>query len=321
VTFQWPLALLALLAIPIAIAGYVVFDRRRRRSAAQFATPSLFPNVVAQKPGRLRHLPVAALLLAMTAVLVGVARPHATLSEPREEATVLLALDISRSMTATDVRPTRLAAARDAARRFLAQVPETFRVGIVTFADRAQVALPPTDDRETVLTGLETIVSGEGTALGEAVVLALRAAGRVPGAEPGERPPASILIISDGAQTQGQITPPQAAMRARAAGVPVYAISVGTPNGIVERQLPGGFTERIRVPPDPTALRQLARGSGGEFFAVADDERLRRVYEELGSRLGTREHEAEITVAFAGAGMGLMLVAGALSTFLFRRLP
>jgi Ca-activated chloride channel homolog len=321
VTFQWPLALLALLAIPVAIGAYAVFDRRRRRDAARFATPSLFPNVVAQKPGRLRHLPVAALLLAMTAVLVGVARPHATLSEPREEATVLLALDISRSMTAADVRPTRLAAARDAARRFLAQVPETFRVGIVTFADRAQVALPPTDDRDTVLTGLETIVSGEGTALGEAVVLALRAARRVPGAEPGERPPASILIISDGAQTQGTITPPQAAMRARAAGVPVYAISVGTPNGIVERQLPGGYTERIRVPPDPTALRQLARGSGGEFFAVADDERLRSVYEELGSRLGSREREAEITVAFAGAGMGLMLVAGALSTFLFRRLP
>jgi Ca-activated chloride channel family protein len=321
VTFQWPLALLLLLAIPVAIGAYVVFDRRRRRTVARFSAPSLFPNVVARKPGRLRHLPVAALALAMTAVLVGVARPHATLSEPREEATVLLALDISRSMTAKDVQPTRLAAARDAARRFLEQVPETFRVGIVTFADRAQVALPPTDDRDTVLTGLETIVSGEGTALGEAVVLALRAARRVPGAEPGERPPASILIISDGAQTQGQVTPQQAAMRARAAGVPVYAISVGTPNGIVERQLPGGFTERIRVPPDPTALRQLARGSGGEFFAVADDERLRRVYEELGSRLGTREREAEVTVAFAGAGMGLMLVAGALSTFLFRRLP
>jgi Ca-activated chloride channel homolog len=321
VTFQWPLALLLLLAIPVAIGAYLVFARRRRRTAARFSAPSLFPNVVARKPGRLRHLPAAALALAMTAVLVGVARPHATLSEPREEATVVLALDISRSMTATDVQPTRLAAAQDAARRFLEQVPETFRVGIVTFADRAQVALPPTDDRETVLTGLETIVSGEGTALGEAVVLALRAARRVPGAEPGERPPASILIISDGAQTQGQVTPQQAARRARAAGVPVHAISVGTPNGIVERQLPGGFTERIRVPPDPTALRLLARGSGGEFFAVADDERLRRVYEELGSRLGTREREAEITVAFAGAGMGLMLVAGALSTFLFRRLP
>jgi Ca-activated chloride channel family protein len=224
-------------------------------------------------------------------------------------------------MTAVDVQPTRLAAAQDAARRFLAQVPETFRVGVVTFADRAQVALPPTDDRDTVLTALETVSAGEGTALGEAVVLALRAARRVPGTERTEPPPASILLISDGAQTQGEVTPAQAAARARNARVPVYTISLGTPNGIVQRQLPGGFTERIRVPPDPSTLRQLARASGGEFFAAADDERLRSVYEELGSRLGTREREAEITVAFAGAGMGLLLVAGALSTFLFRRLP
>ena len=164
-------------------------------------------------------------------------------------------------------------------------------------------------------------MSGEGTALGEAVALALRAARRVPAAERAEPPPASILLISDGAQTQGEVTPAQAAALARRARVPVYTISLGTPDGIVERQLPGGFTERVRVPPDPTALRQLARGSGGEFFAVADDERLQRVYEELGSRLGSREREAEITVAFAGAGMGFLLAAGALSTFLFRRLP
>ena len=235
----------------------------------------------------------------------------------------MLAIDISRSMTATDVRPTRLAAAQDAARRFLEKVPETFRVGIVTFADRAQVAVPPTDDRNTVRAGLETIFSGEGTALGEAVVLGLRAAQRVPRAdgEQAEPPPASILLISDGAQTQGEITPAQAAARARAAHVPVFTISLGTADGVVERQLPGGFTERIRVPPDPDSLRQLAAGTGGEFFVAADDERLRTVYEELGSRLGTRDKEAEITVAFAGAGMGLMLLAGALSTILFRRLP
>jgi Ca-activated chloride channel homolog len=323
VTFQWPLALLALLAVPVAVAVYVVLDRRRRGDKARFATPSLFPNVVARAPGRLRHLPAAALALAVTAVLVGVARPHATVSEPREEATVMLAIDISRSMTATDVRPTRLAAAQDAARRFLSEVPETFRVGIVTFADRAQVAVPPTHDRDTVRAGLETIFSGEGTALGEAVVLALRAAQRVPRADTEQRepPPASILLISDGAQTQGEVTPAQAAVLARRARVPVFTISVGTPEGVVERQLPGGFTERIRVPPDPSALRQLASGTAGEFFAAPDDERLRRVYEELGTRLGTREKEAEITVAFAGAGMGLLLLAGALSTMLFRRLP
>jgi Ca-activated chloride channel family protein len=176
-----------------------------------------------------------------------------------------------------------------------------------------------------VRASLETVVSGEGTALGEAVVLALRAAQRVPRGEQSEQagkpPPASVLLISDGAQTQGQITPAQAATRARDAGVPVYTISLGTPDGVVERQLPGGFTERVRVPPDPASLRQLAAGSGGEYFPAPDENQLKRVYEELGSRLGTRERDAEITVAFAAAGMAFLLAAGALSTFMLRRLP
>jgi Ca-activated chloride channel family protein len=130
-----------------------------------------------------------------------------------------------------------------------------------------------------------------------------------------------VLLISDGAQTQGRVTPQQAARRARAARIPVYTISLGTPDGVVERELPGGFTERIRVPPDPTALRQIAVISRGELFTAPNDERLRTVYEELGSRLGERRKEAEITVAFAGAGLTLALLAGALSTLLFRRLP
>ncbi len=159
-------------------------------------------------------------------------------------------------------------------------------------------------------------------ALGEAIMLSLQAARQVPGAEPGDPPPpASVLLISDGAQTQGRLTPVGAARRARAAGIPVYTISLGTPDGIVERQLPGGYTERVRVPPDPTALRQVALTSGGELFTAADEEHLRRVYDELGSRLGSREKDAEITVAFAGAGLVLLLLAGGLSTALFRRLP
>jgi Ca-activated chloride channel family protein len=322
VSFQWPLALLALVLVPLAAVAYVLFDRRRRGEAARFATPALFPNVVARAPGRFRHVPVAVVLLALTALLVGVARPHATLSKPREEATVILAIDVSRSMTAADVRPTRLAAARDAALRFLEKVPDAFRVGVVAFADRARVVAPPTDDRAVVEAALGQAQSGEGTALGEAIQLSLRAARRVRGAEPGaEPPPASVLLISDGAQTQGEVTPQQAARRARQVGIPVYTISLGTPNGIVTRQLPGGYTERVRVPPDPRALQQVAATSGGEFFTATDDERLRRVYEELGSRLGSRDEDVEITVAFAGAGMALFLLAGTLSTLLFRRLP
>lgn len=325
-TFEWPLGLVALLAVPLAVILYVLLDRRRSEEIARFATPALYPAVVARAPGRLRHLPAAALLVGLAAMLVGVARPHATISVPREEATVVLAIDVSRSMTATDVQPSRLRAAQAAAARFVEQVPERFRIGVVAFADRANVVAPPTDDRDVVRAALGQVSAGEGTALGEAIQLSLQAARSVSAGDGGGRqreppPPASVLLISDGAQTQGRVTPVQAARRARAARIPVYTVSLGTSEGIVERTLTGGFTERIRVPPDPAALRQVAVLSRGEFFTAPDDERLRRVYEELGSRLGHRNKEAEITVAFAGAGLGLALVAGALSTLLFRRVP
>ena len=320
-SFDWPIGLLALVALPVAVGAYFALDRRRAGDAARFSTPALFPNVVARAPGRLRHLPAAVLLLGVAALLTGFARPHANISVKREEATVVLALDVSRSMTATDVPPTRLAAAQAAARQFLETIPARFRVAVVTFATRAHVATPATANREVASEALSEIRSGEGTALGEAIQLSLRAIRSASADGSPEPPPASILLISDGAQTQGQVTPLQAARRARTAGVPVSTILIGTPNGVVERPLPGGYRERTRVPPDPAALRQVATTSGGEFFQVVDEARLRSVYEELGSRLGHHTKRTEITVAFAGAGMTLFVVAGALSMFLLRRLP
>ena len=320
-SFQWPLALLALAIVPLAAAAYWWTDRRRKaEDAAAFASPALYPNVVGHAPGRLRHVPVAILLLAVAALVTGFARPHATRSVKRNEATVVLAVDVSRSMTAADVKPTRLAAAGKAIDRFLHVVPESLRVGVVTFATRAQVIAPPTHDRELVRAALAQARAGEGTALGDAITLALRSAQRVRG-ETGEPPPASILVISDGAQTQGTITPVAAARRARGLHVPVFTVVIGTPNGVVERTLPGGFTERTRVPPDPGALRQVASTSGGESFTVADDSALKRVYAELGTRLGHENKQAEVTAAFAGLGMVLLLAAGAFSALVFRRLP
>ena len=320
-TFQWPLALLALLLVPAAAFAYVLLDRRRRESdAAQFASPAIFPNVVGKSPGRMRHLPVAILLVAVAALVTGFARPHATRSVKRNEATVMLAVDVSRSMTATDVKPTRLAAAGDAIQRFLKVVPDSLRVGVVTFADRAAVVAPPSHDRKVVQDALREAQPGEGTALGEALTLALRSARSVRD-DNNQPPPASILVISDGAQTQGTITPQAAARRAKAVGVPIYSVVIGTPDGVVTRKLTGGYTERVRVPPDPQALRDVARDSGGQAFTVADDGNLKRVYEELGKRLGHERKQAEVTAAFAGAGMLLLLASGALSAALFRRLP
>ena len=172
--FDWPLALAALAVLPVMVALYVDRDRRRVASQAEFGNPDLLPNVVDRSPGRLRYLPPLTLLVALVFMIVGVARPHATVSVPREEATIVLALDVSRSMKAKDVEPTRLDAARVAAKTFLDQVPEKFRVGVVSFATRAAVGVAPTQDRALVTTALDTLKPGEGTAIGDAVALSVR---------------------------------------------------------------------------------------------------------------------------------------------------
>lgn len=324
-SFEWPLALLALLVLPLAVAGYIVLERRRTRTAAAFAAPALLPAIAPRSPGRRRYVPVLLLLAALATMLVGLARPHAVFSQPREEATVVLALDISFSMAADDVFPTRLAAARGAVTTFLRNVPERFRVAVVAFETRANVVSPPTADRDVTRAAVGTLELGEGTAIGEALALGVRVA-RTVQPEDEERgdveaPPAAILLLSDGAQTQGQVTPAQAAQQARRAGIPVFAVALGTDEGVVERQLPGGLTERIRVPPDPQTLRRVALTTGGQFFEAPTAEQLRAVYEDLGSRLGTRREEREVTAAFAGGGALVLLAASALSALWFRRVP
>jgi Ca-activated chloride channel family protein len=318
VTFTWPLALIALAAIPVLVAFYIDRDRRRVASQAEFANPDLMPNMVDREPGRLRYLPPLIMLVALVFLIVGVARPHATVNVPREEATVIIAMDVSRSMKANDVEPTRLDAARTASKTFLDEVPEKFRVGVVSFATRAAVGVAPTEDRELVVTALDTLAPGEGTAIGDAVALALRV-GQPEGNA--ERPPRAIVVFSDGARDGGRVEPVDAAQQARRQGIPVHTVLVGTPDGVVEEELTGGFRRIIRVPPNPQTLEQVASTSGGTFFQAPSAEGLRQVYEELGSRLGTREEDREITDVFAAIAVALLLIAGTTSVLLFRRIP
>jgi len=318
-SFTWPLVLISLAAVPVLVALYIDRDRRRVASQAEFGNPDLLPNVVDREPGRLRYLPPLIMLVALVFLIVGVARPHATVSVPREEATIVLAMDVSRSMKATDVEPTRLDAARTAAKTFLDEVPERFRVGVVSFATRAAVGVAPTEDRELVVTALDTLTPGEGTAIGDAVALSLRVG--QPQEEGAEVPPRAVVLLSDGARDGGQVEPAEAAQQAKQRGVPVYTVLVGTPDGVVEEQLTGGFRRIIRVPPNPETLEQVAVTSGGTFFQAADAEGLSRVYEELGSRLGTREQDREITDLFAAIAGALILVAATISALLFRRVP
>ena len=319
-SFGLPLALIGLVALPVLAALYVLRERSRERFAARWGAPALLPNLVARAPGLRRHFPVALLLVALGALVVGVARPHAVVSVPREEATVLLAIDVSRSMGATDVLPSRLGAAQIAANEFVDKVPKKFRIGVISFATRAQVAVAPTDDRDLVHAAIGSLRPGEGTAIGDAVLLAALL-GQRQRASDGTLPPTSVLLISDGARDGGRTAPRTAAQRARALRTPVYSILLGTPNGAVEHQLPGGYTEIIRVPPSPATLQLIARTSGGQFFTASNDKRLREVYDQLRSRIGHKRVTREITDFFAGGGALLLLGGGTLSAFWFRRVP
>ena len=319
-TFAWPLMLLALLAVPLAVAGYVLLERRRERQAAIFASPALVPNLVGRRPGRLRHLAPALAVLALVFLATGLARPHATLSVEQEQATVVLAMDTSRSMVAEDVPPNRLAVAKEVVGRFLKNLPEDYRVGMVSFAQSAQTVLPATANRVVAQAALRNLRPGDGTALGEGIARALQVAQRVP-AEKGQKPPASILVLSDGAQTQGVLEPLQAAQRAKKLKIPVYTVAFGTAQGVVEVVDDNGFTQRVTVPPDAPTLRRVAQATAGRFYAAPSAEALNAVYEELGSRVGSVKEEREITAAFAAGGALLLLGAGAVSAFLFGRLP
>jgi Ca-activated chloride channel family protein len=328
-SFTWPLALLGLLVVPLAAALYVLADRRRRRQAARFGTPALVAGFVTQRPGRRRHVPFLLALVALAALVVGVARPTAVLSVPREEAAVVLAIDTSRSMAATDVTPSRLAAARTAARTFLEEVPEKYRVGIVSFSTGAQLVLPLTVDRDAARAALRQLRFGAGTAMGDGIVRSLAVVRR--GVEPGgarptrapqrfpDDPPATVVVLSDGAQTSGDRTPAQAAQLARSLGVPITTIAFGTAAAVVQVPLPGGLQQQVTVTPDPATLRAVAQRTGGKYYEALDAQRLEEIYGELGSRLGKEPERQEVTYAFAAAGGLLMLVGAVLSSLWFRR--
>jgi Ca-activated chloride channel homolog len=319
-SFQSPLALLGLIILPALVGVYFRHERRRPSASARFTNPALLPNLVDANPRWRRHLPLAVLLVALAAMIIGVARPHATVSVPREEATVFIAIDASLSMQATDVKPSRLAAARAAAQSFLDTVPKKFRVGIVAFTGRPYVVVSPTQDRSLAARALASIHSGQGTALGDGVALAVKS-GQSQRTSDGSVPPEAILVISDGAQMSGRVSPQQAAQTARSHHVPVYAIVLGTTSGVVQAKLTGGFTELIRVPPQPDTLRQVAQTSGGELFAAENDSRLHDVYVRLASRLGQQRQNREVTDFFAGGSLALLLVGGSFSALWFRRIP
>jgi Ca-activated chloride channel family protein len=321
-SFGVPMLLLFLLAVPVAAGLLVLLERHRRHRATAWAPAALLPNMTTQPTPLRRHLPTALTLLGVALLLAGFARPKATYHVKAQEATLVLVLDESGSMAAGDAQPTRFAVAKAVARRFIAKAPSGYRLALVTFSDHVAVSAAPTRSMDAVNAALSRAHTGpQGTALADGVVRAVRVAATVKGSVPGHRPPAAVVVLSDGGQTAGRVSPQQAAIAARKALIPVSTILVGTPDGVVQQKLKGGYTERIQVPASPQALEALAQGSGGRFTGGTAAVDVAGTYDELGSRTGKRKKTIEVSAAAAGGGLAFVLAGGLLSGLWFRRIP
>jgi Ca-activated chloride channel family protein len=299
-----------LLALPLLLAlGWLAVRLargRRRRYALRFPATATVALAAGEGPPAWRRLlPAALVSLAALALVLALAKPERTVQVPVEEASVVLVSDASGSMAARDVEPTRLGAARGAAERFLDEVPEELRVGLVGFSSAPHTVLRPTLDRETVRGTLNGLEADGGTATGDALAAALET---LRPSRPGaKRPPSAIVLLSDGAVTDGR-DPVEIAREAGRLKIPIYTVSLGTDEGVV----PGGPGGLIPVPPDPETMREVAQASGGQAFTAEDADQLDGVYERLGSQIGTKPEQREVTAAFAGFGLVLLLVGAGL---------
>jgi Ca-activated chloride channel homolog len=320
-SFATPFILWGLLLIPLALVGYWLVQRRRIKYAARFTNLDLLANVVDASPGRRRHVPAALALAALAALVVAMARPQAVVAVPRDDATVLLTMDSSASMTATDVAPTRLDAAKSASSSFLDELPDRFRVGLVSFSNTVSVLEEPTDDRDSVRSALDAIEGDVGTALGDAIVESVALAPTPEEQQSsGGKSLFAILLLSDGANSIGR-EPLDVLDQAKEAGVPIYTIAFGTPDGTIEITNDAGFTQTYAVPPDPETLRTVAEETGGRFFEAPTEADLEAVYREIGSQVSYEDEQRDLTAAFAGAGAVFLLLGAGLSALWFGRIP
>jgi Ca-activated chloride channel family protein len=298
-TFLQPLGLLALLLVPTAVAAWILI--RRLRPPTGVPHPDLTHiEAAAPDPSRLRYLPAALALLGVALLGIALARPQMDRDRPREQASIMLAIDVSGSMAADDVAPYRLRAAQDAAKRFADTVPRQYQVGLVSFSGVATIVLPPTTDREALGGALDSLVADGATAIGDAVDTSLAALRESQGGAE-ELVASRILLLSDGASTTG-LPVDLAARGARAARVPVFTVALGTNEGV----LPDGR----RVPPAPEALARLAEITEGQAFESRDADSVSEVYERLGSFIGTVRVRDEITAWPAALGALLLILAG-----------
>ncbi|MFL5840563.1 MAG: VWA domain-containing protein [Thermoleophilaceae bacterium] len=319
-SFANPYVLLVLLALPLLAVVYVAEQRRRRLVAQAFAVEKLQPSVAPRRPRWRRHMPVLAFALALAILVGAAAKPQRTIATPVERASIMLATDISGSMTARDVAPNRLVAAKRAARTFLDKVPARVNVGVMGFNQTPAILASPSTDRQAARDAIARMQPSGGTATGDAIATAVTSLRtRAADSKSKKPPPAAIVLLSDGASTSGRDAV-AAAKAAGDAGVRVYTVALGTASGTITVPRRDGTTQTKQVPPDPGALARIAEASGGKTFTADTADGLSQVYQQLGSQLGHKLQKREITAAFAGGGLALMLLGGVMSLGWFGRL-
>lgn len=341
-SYLWPGNLWCLLLLPLLPLAYLWLLRRRAKPALRFSHTSVVRGAMAQRPWR-RHMPPALMLLALALLLLALARPSARIALPWARSTILLAVDVSLSMRVADVKPTRMVAAQQAAKTFLAEVPRNIDVGMVTFAGSAQVAQAATLDRPSLIQAIDAIQMQMGTAVGSAIVLCLAelfpdhgidleamtfggrrrlaAEGRPkPAAKaftpvpPGSHDAAAIILLTDGRRTTGVDTI-EAAQMAAERGVRIYVVGLGTVDG--HASLGEGMAIYLQL--DEPTLREVARMTGGEYHHAGTAEALRGVYQQLGSRLQVQRRETELTGLLAAVAAAVVALAAGLSVAWFGR--
>jgi Ca-activated chloride channel family protein len=317
-TFQAPLWLLALPAVVALVVFYVLLQLRRKAYAARFTNVALLGSIVPKRPGWRRHLAFGVVALGLTTLVVSLAVPSTEVRVPRERATVVMAVDVSLSMQATDIEPDRFRAMQTAAKEFVDVLPERINLGLVSFAGTATTVVPPTTDRVQVAGAIDNLDLAEATAIGEAVFTSLTAIENFQssldaGAEE-EAAPARIVLLSDGYNTVGR-EDTQAIDAARAAGVPVSTIAFGTDYGTLD--LDG---ETVPVPVDRATLEEIADQTGGSYSEAASASELEQVYADLGSQIGYTTEPQDISPWFVRAGVLLALLGAVLSLLWTNRL-
>lgn len=316
-SFAVPGRLLLLLAIPALVAAYVLLSRLRNRRGMRFTNTSVLGSVVKPQSQWRRHLAVALSLLSLVTLTLAFAKPKGLVDVPRERATIVVVLDVSQSMQAKDVKPDRITVAKQAAKDFVDSLPPQYNVSFVTLSGSPSLVIPPTLDRGAVDAAIDRAELRDSTAIGESIVMALKALDLAPKDKnhPNEVAPGAIVLLSDGTNTVGRPAE-QGAQEAAQAERKVYTIAYGTENGYVDFE-----GKRELVPVNHDLMRKVADITKGEYFKAATPDQLKKVYASIGSSVGYEKAEREQTSQYAGYGFGFAVLAALCAISLAARWP